>query len=144
MHSETHPCTDICNVTQTHTQTHIRQMRAKNTFALGRTYTRAHRAPSDFNAAFTVYSTAHPWRMKRPMLSCSKHIKTVHAKATCQQLCERNHVNATTNRSRNQCTTHVKLLTEFIKRGSPSDKHITPQASLFSLNTRVYSPISFL
>lgn len=77
------------------------------------------------------------------MLSCSKHIKTVHAKATCQQLCERNQVNATTYRSRNQCTTYIKLQTEFIKRGSPRDKHITPKACLFS-HTRILSDKFFV
>lgn len=45
-------------------------------------------------------------------LHAASNIEMVRAKAACRQPWERIHGNATTNRSRNRCATHVKLLTE--------------------------------
>lgn len=97
---------------QRYTNTHTR----KRTFNKWGWKTRQHLGPCIHMLlnppAPPTHSSAHPWRMKRPVTSCSKQHRWFVPRLHANDQCERNHTNATANRFRNRCTVYAKLLTE--------------------------------
>lgn len=108
MHSETHPCTDICNVTQTHTHANAHPTneggKRASTWAHVHTCSLTPPPPHSFKCT--------PMEDEKTSDLMQQATSMVRAKTACQRPCERNHTNATANRSRNRCTVYAKLLTE--------------------------------